>query len=193
MGKLNHQAGMALVVGLIMLALMTIMAVASFNIGKVSMEIIGNMQQRSEVLTAANSTIQEAISTRRIVDAPGAVFLTPCAGANTRCFDTNGDGTNDITVALTPNPACIQSQNIPNSTLNFTTIGDSECTVQVDQTQFGIAGGASGGSLCANSLWEVRARASDAVTNANMTVVEGIAVLVGINNVASFCPPAPST
>lgn len=188
--RAHPQQGMALVVALIMLVLMTVMAIASFNVGKVSMEIIGNMQQRSEVINAANATIQEAISTARLVNTPNTVFLTPCSGSNTKCFDTNGDGTNDITVALTPAPSCIQAQAIPNASLSPLTVGGSaeECTVQVDQSQFGIAGGTTGNSLCAQSLWEVTAVATDAVTSARVTVVEGVAVLVGTNNVATFCP-----
>lgn len=184
----QKQRGMTLIIALILLALMTLMAIASFNVGRISMDIIGNMQQRSEVVAAANGAIQEAISTRRLVDAPNAIFLAPCAGANTRCFDTNDDDVVDVTVALTPTPTCIQAQSIANASLNFLTVGDSDCTVQVDQSQFGIEGGVTGNSLCANSLWEITAVATDAVTQASVAVTEGVAVLVGTNNVATFCP-----
>jgi Tfp pilus assembly protein PilX len=61
-----RQRGMALVVGLILLALMTVMAITGFNIGRTSLDIVGNMQARQEVIAAANSTIQEAISTTRL-------------------------------------------------------------------------------------------------------------------------------
>lgn len=185
------QRGMTLVVALILLGLMTIMAIASFNVGRISMEIIGNMQQRSEIVAAANGAIQEAISTRRLVDTPGSIFLAPCTGSNTRCFDANGDGVataDEIVVTLTPTPTCVQAQSIANASLNFSTVGDSDCSVQVDQTQFGIQGGVTGNSLCANSVWEVVAVATDAVTGATVTVTEGVAVLVGTNNVATFCP-----
>lgn len=184
----NPQHGMALVVALIMLALMTVMAIASFNVGKVSMEIIGNMQQRSEVIAAANSTIQEAISTKRLVETPSTVFLNPCGASNTRCYDTNADGTNDVTVRLDPAPTCLLSQTIANSALNFTTVGDSKCTLEDDPTKYGIEGGAAGNSLCAQSLWQVTAVATDAVTSARVTVVEGVNVLVQFNQVATFCP-----
>lgn len=187
--RAQSQQGMALVVALIMLALMTVMAIASFNVGKVSMEIIGNMQQRNEVISAANSTIQEAISTRRLFESPSAVLLNPCGGANRRCFDVNGDGTNDITVQLNPAPTCLQSQIIPNASLNFTTVGASDCTLEDDATKYGIEGTAVGNSLCANSLWEVTAVATDDVTSANVTVVEGVAVLVDFDEVMTFCPP----
>lgn len=187
--RTHSQRGMALVVALIMLALMTVMAIASFNVGKVSMEIIGNMQQRNEVITAANSTIQEAISKPRLFETPSTALLNPCGGvANTRCYDLNADGTDDITVRLTPAPVCIQSQIIPNASLNFTTVGASDCTLEDDATKYGIEGAATGTSLCANSLWEVTAVATDAVTSASVTVVEGVAVLVEFDEVPAFCP-----
>ena len=57
-----RQRGMALVVGLILLALMTVMAITGFNIGRTSLDIVGNMQGRQEVIAADNNAIQEAIS-----------------------------------------------------------------------------------------------------------------------------------
>lgn len=184
----RSERGMTLIIGLIMLALMTVMAMSSFNIGRVSMDIIGNMQQRNEVLSAANGAIQEAISTSRLVNAPTTVFLNPCSGNNTRCVDTNGDGVNDISVTLSPTPFCVQAQPIPNAALNFAAAGATDCTVQVDQAAFGIVGGESGNSLCANSLWEVSAVAVDEITQATITVTEGVAVLASTANIAASCP-----
>lgn len=187
----SRQRGITLIVGLIMLALMTLMALSSFNIGRVSMDIVGNMQHRSEVLAAANGAVQEAISTTRMINSPNTVFLDPCTGNNTRCVDTNGDGADDITVSLLPAPFCVQAQPIPNAALNFATVGNSDCTVQVDQSSFGISGGASGNSLCANSLWEVTAVASDITTEASITVTQGVAVLASTANIAASCPVPP--
>lgn len=186
---MRPQRGAALLVALIMLTLMTLMAIASLNIGRINMEIVGNMQNRSQAVAAANSAIQEAISTIAVMESSAAVFGDPCDGtANKRCFDINGDETNDIEVLLDPPPACLLAQAIANSSLNFQVVGTSDCTVQVDQTSFGIEGGVSGNSLCANTLWEVRAIATDVVTETTVTVTEGVAMLVGTNNVATFCP-----
>lgn len=190
---MNHSAqnGMTLIVGLIMLTLMTLMAIASFNIGRVSMDIIGNLQAQNQVLAAADGAIQEAISTTRLVQSPGTIFLNPCTNNNTRCVDVNGDGIDDISVALTPEPFCIRSQAIPNAALNFATVGSSNCAVQVDQTSFGISGGASGNSLCARSVWEINAVATDALTQATITVTEGVAVLASTASIALTCPVPP--
>lgn len=188
MSRPSSQQGMTLIVGLIMLTLMTLMAIGSFNIGRVSLEIIGNMQSRNEVLAAANGAVQEAISTFRMVQTPNTVFLNPCVNNNTRCVDINADGINDITVVLSPAPFCLRSQAISNAALNLAAPGAAACAVQVDQTSFGIAGGVSGNSLCANSVWEVNAIATDALTQATITVTEGVAVVASSAAIATSCP-----
>lgn len=183
----SRQRGMALVVGLILLALMTVMAITGFNIGRTSLDIVGNMQGRQEVIAAANSTIQEAISTTRLFQAPDQIFLNPCAGANTRCFDTNGDGEDDITVALTPTPVCIQAQTIPNAALNLSDVNQAGCATGVGQT-FGIEGTSTGSSLCANSVWEIVAVATDLVTEAEIVITQGAAVRVSTDEIGTNCP-----
>lgn len=187
MSTRKNQRGMALVVGLILLALMTVMAITSFNIGRTSLDIVGNMQQRQQVIVAANSAIQEAISTVRLFQAPTAIFLNPCEGtANTRCFDLNDDGEDDITVVLSPTPYCVNAQVIPNGALTITDISQAGCTTGAGQT-FGIEGTATGSSLCANSVWEVSAVATDKVTGAEITITEGAAVRVATDDVGTTC------
>jgi Tfp pilus assembly protein PilX len=183
-----RQRGMALVVGLILLALMTVMAITGFNIGRTSLDIVGNMQSRQEVIAAANSAIQEALSTTRLFQSPTAVFLNPCAGANTRCFDVNDDDVADITVALAT-PRCIQAQVIPNAALNLGSLNSPEagCATGVSQT-FGTEGAQSGGSLCANSVWEIVATATDNITEAQVVVTEGAAVQVSTDDIGNSCP-----
>ncbi len=183
----SRQRGMALVVGLILLALMTVMAITSFNIGRTSLDIVGNMQQRQQVIVAANSAIQEAISTVRLFQAPGSIFLDPCGGTqNTRCFDINNDGEPDITVTLSPQPTCIQAQTIPNGALTLGDPNQAGCATGAAQT-FGIEGAATGSSLCANSVWEVTAVATDVVTGAEIVVTQGAAVRVSTDDVGTTC------
>jgi Tfp pilus assembly protein PilX len=183
----NRQRGITLFVGLIMLILLTLMALATFNIGKSSMLIVGNFQARNQALAAAQAAIEEALSTTRLVLNPAAIFLAPCAGANTRCVDVNGDGTNDITVALTPQPTCVKALPVKNSQLDLSNPEDLACTAGVGQN-FGVQGAVSGNSLCAASVWEVRAVATDAATQTNIVVTEGAAVRVPSNTVTTYCP-----
>lgn len=182
----KRQSGMVLLVAMIMLIMMTLMAISTFNLGRNSMQIIGNMQQSQEAANAANAVIQEVMSTTRMFQSPNNIFLAPCAGVNTRCFDTNGDGTNDITVTLNPAPTCVQSVEVPDAVLDWANPNDQGCIVQ-ETGEFGVQG-AGVGSLCAQSVWEVRAEAEDAVTGAQVVVTQGAAVRVGINQIAMFCP-----
>ena len=189
---LKQHDGMALVVGLILLALMTVMAITGFNIGRTSLDIVGNMQGRQEVIGAANSAIQEALSTTRLFQAPDAIFLNPCEGPNTRCYDVNGDGENDIQVALSgppgeDNPICIQAQTIPNAQLDVSQSSQAGCATGVGQT-FGVEGTATGSSLCANSVWEIVATATDLVTEAEIVITQGAAVRVSTDEVGTNCP-----
>jgi hypothetical protein len=118
---------------------------------------------------------------------PDAVFLTPCTTANTRCFDVNGDGKNDITVTLAPKPACVVSQTIKNNNLNLSDPVDAGCIVGAPQN-YGIVGAVTGDSLCADSVWEINAQSVDNATKAQTTVTEGVAVRVSTAAIASSCP-----
>ncbi len=179
---------MALVVGLIMLVVMTLVAVVSFKLAQTSMEVVGNMQATNAVVASANSAVEEAISTTRLTESPGAVFIDPCGGNNnTRCFDVNDDGVSDITVTLTPEPTCVNWRNIQNVELDLSREEDANCTAGTSQL-FGVDGVDTGNSICANSLWEINAQASDAVTAANTVVAVGAAVRVPLDDVITSCP-----
>ena len=179
--------GSSLFVGLIMLLLMTLMTVAAFNMGRTSFDVVANMQQKDAAVASANDAIQEALSTTRMFQTPDTVFLTPCKGANTRCFDVNGDGKDDITVTLTPKPACVVAQTIKNNNLNLSDAQDAGCIVGAQQN-YGIVGAVTGDSLCADSVWEINAQSVDNATNAQTTVTEGVAVRVSTANIAASCP-----
>ena len=138
-------------IALVMLMLLTMLAISSFHLGKGSLEVVGNMQIRNQAVAAAQSAIEEAVSSMRFVDQPNNVFSTPCTVANTRCVDVNGDGTPDITMTLTPAPFCIKAQTIPLSALNLTSADDAACTLGTGQN-FGVGGAPSGNSLCANTV-----------------------------------------
>lgn len=56
------QRGAALVVGLIMLVLITIMLITALNLGTSNFRSVGNMQFRNEAIAAANVAIQERLS-----------------------------------------------------------------------------------------------------------------------------------
>ncbi len=182
-----RQGGATLLISLIILILMTLLAVSAFNLGKGNLQIVGNMQRQNEALAAAQEAIEEATSTTRLFESPGSIFLAPCAGANTKCVDSNGDGQMDVTVTLTPTPSCVKAATVKNVSLNLSNTEDAGCAVGAAQS-FGVAGAATGDSLCADSLWEINASAVDSQTQATVVVTQGVAIRVSTDNIATACP-----
>src|SRR6202030_872219 len=114
------------------------------NLGKSSMQIVGNFQHKNEALAAAQEAIEQALSTTRLITNPGTIFLTPCTSppATNNCLDVdvNGDGVIDIVVNLTPQPTCVKAQIVPNAQLNFANAEDLACSIGPQQGTFGIGG-----------------------------------------------------
>ena len=59
-----RQAGATLIISLIVLVLMTLLAVSTFNLGKGNLQIVGNMQRQNEALAAAQEVIEELDHTK---------------------------------------------------------------------------------------------------------------------------------
>lgn len=192
MNAVRQQRGIALVVSLIILVLMTLLAVTSFNMGKNDLNVMGNMQQRDQASDAAVSVLENTISSTTFMNSPTSAIIGNCSGANVtnaNCFDVNGDGTDDVKVAITPTPSCVMAQVILNSSLNMADPEELGCAVGVSN-QSGIAGGSSstGASLCANTVWELNAVATDLSSGAQSSVSAGAAARTSTDNVAAACP-----
>jgi Tfp pilus assembly protein PilX len=183
----SAQRGISLVVGLIILMLMTLAGLTAVRIAQSNNQFVGNMNNRDAVIWAADAALEEAISTVRLFKAPNAIFLNPCAGPNTKCYDVNNDSVNDVTVALVPTPACISAAPLNNKDLDIDSEEDAGCLVGESQS-LGVVGTTSGASLCANSLWEVTAVATDELTQASSTIKAGYSVRVSTTNISSSCP-----
>jgi Tfp pilus assembly protein PilX len=183
---LRRQRGVTLIVALIMLVLLTLLALTSFNLGNSNLQIVSNMQQRNEAVAAAQEVIEEAISSTRFFQSPDDALGNPCGGANQRCIDTNGDGTPDVTVALA-RPVCAKVQTVKNSSLDLAQSENAGCVVSQVQN-FGTSGAVTGDSLCADSVWELHATATDNVTEASVEVTQGVAVRVAKDDIATNCP-----
>ena len=96
----RKQRGTTLIIALIMLVLLTLFAVSSFNTANTNLKVVGNMQQRSEALNAAQQAIESVISTPLFIANPANAVLSPCGSANTLCADVTGDGAADFTTTL---------------------------------------------------------------------------------------------
>lgn len=172
----SRQRGVVLVVALIMLLLVTLMAVSGFNLTQGNLQIIGNMESRTQAFNVANAAIEEAVSSTLFVTNPTSIFPVSCGVANTKCYDINGDGVNDLTVSVDP-PTCVTVEPIKISDLDLSNPQEAGCVVQ-DSVY----------SLCANTTWELRAVAVDNLTSAQAVVRQGVALKVLMNDVATACP-----
>jgi len=178
-----RQRGAALIVSLIMLLLITVLAISSFTLSKSNLQIVGNMQQRNQAFAAAQNAVATVISSTQFTATPTNAIPVPCNGvANTTCVSVNGDGGNDVDVVVTV--ACDSIQPIPVTQLNFANPNDAGCLLGASQ-DFGVAGGANNNSMCSNSVWDIKASATDQMSGANYVVDQGVAVRVASS---AICP-----
>ncbi|AQV92780.1 hypothetical protein BJN34_02600 [Cupriavidus necator] len=95
----RKEAGISLVVGLVMLVVLTLLVVSAVRMGSASLRIAGNHQTKSEATAAAQQAIEKIV---------GSVtnFYTPAAQSFD--IDINNDGAADYTVT-TSAPSCLQT------------------------------------------------------------------------------------
>ena len=172
--SLRRQRGATLVIGLIMLVLLTLMAVSSFNLGKSSLQIVGNMQYRSETLRAAEQAVETAISTPTALTVP-----------SNSSVDVNGDGVPDVTVGITP--ILVQAYVLKNNALNLNDANEVGCSLGTAQS-FGVAGSATGNSLCAQVTYDLKAMSTEAATNTSVELHQGVALQVPADKVCALVP-----
>lgn len=184
---MRRERGITLVTALIMLVLLTLVALTTFNVSKSNMQIVSNMQQRDEAAAAAREVIEETISTTRFSMSPDHVLTNPCGEDNSRCVDSNGDGTDDVKVQITPRPKCVKAPVIKNTALDLARPEDRVCSMGSAQI-YGVVGAVDGNSACADSIWEIHAVATDLETEAEVEVTQGVAVRVARDDVANNCP-----
>ncbi len=181
----SKQQGVVLPVALIMLVMMLLIAIVSFNMGRQNTIISGNMQHKAEVVSSANQTVEAVISKTTFISNPSGALP-----GNKATYDVNGDGKSDITVTLNPAPCVKKAQVIKNAELSVSNVNDAACLIGASQN-LGVEGAVTGDSLCANTIWEINAVAVDDVTGAEAAVTTGVGVRIAADdakNPANICP-----
>jgi len=181
---IRRQRGTTLIVALIMLVLMTLFAVSSFNTANTNLKVVGNMQQKNEALNAAQAAIESVISTPQFIANPSNAVPNPCGSANTLCTDITGTGVTEYTTRINPQPSCVVVRPIKNEELNLSNSEDLGCSAG-QQQQFGVAGAVTGNSLCANTVWEITAETTGAAIGAKVTVTQGVAVRIAADDTST--------
>ena len=192
---MRRQRGATLIIALIMLVLLTLFAVSSFTTAQTNVKVVGNMQQKAEALNAAQQAIETVLSTPQFIANPANAVPTPCGTANTLCTDVTGDGVADFTATLIGpdyptgphQPTCVTVRLIKNQELNVLNAEDLGCAAGQQSGAAGVAGAMTGDSLCANTVWEIRARAVSSSSGATATVTQGIGVRVSSDAAGTSC------
>lgn len=177
----RRQRGVTLIIGLILLVLMTLFAMTAFNVGRSNLIIVGNMQSHEEAVAVATSAIEEVLSKNDFSVNPS----TSLGGGSSKSYEVNGNA-GAITVDLSPLPCIKQFKNVTIDPSDPTTQGCAEST----QQQFGVQGASTGGTGCADVIWEITAVATDNVTQAKAAVAEGVRIrqdAAAAANSANFC------
>ena len=151
-----------------------------------NVQIVGNMQARQEVTAAAQMLLEQTVSTRR-VRAQSAGRL--CRGARRRRLQRRWRQRCGRGLAQKRPDACGRAQSrwsiwilqIPQ---------DAPCFASAALINPGLLPGSGGpaGSLCADTEWHLRVRATDAQTGATITLNQGVTVrtaVVGLNTICN--------
>lgn len=192
---MRRQRGATLIIALIMLVLLTLFAVSSFNTAQTNVKVVGNMQQKAEALNAAQQAVEIVLSSPQFIANPANAVPTPCGSANTLCTDVTGDGVADFTATLIGpdyptgphQPTCVTVRLIKNQELNVLNPEDLGCAAGQQSGAAGVAGAMTGDSLCANTVWEIRARAVSSSSGATATVTQGVGVRVSSDAAGTSC------
>lgn len=161
---LRAQRGATLIVGLIMLVLITLVVTAAFTISSGNLRAVGNMQFRNEAVAAANAATEEVLTSLLI----GGSKIAPPAQDIPE--DINNDGTTDYNVHISP-PTCVRASVAAPGFSSSLSLGN----IMTTQAYW-------------NTIWDIQADVSDAVTGATVRVRQGVRVLLTHDQMISVCP-----
>lgn len=162
--------GVALVIGMVILIVMTLMLLSAVTLSTGNLKAVSNAQFQDSALAAANLAVEQAVSTA-FMNAPKPLRVA---------VDMDQDGLWDYTVFV-PEPSCTRWTVPTTGDLDPSNAADRPC---FSSSRIGGLGQSFAGSVCADTLWEVRAqvvdrgtgKAVDPVTAAAVTVNQGIRV-----------------
>ena len=149
---LARQRGLAMVIGMIMLVLLTLLVVSAINSSSVNLRITGNMQAQDE----ARAMAQQAIE--RVLGVKANFYPTPTAQAATNYYVDNNSTGNAVYSVSVAAPVCKgAAKQFPGRTVD-------------------CINGARAGLFCWDTLWEVVATATDAKTGVRQVITQGVAI-----------------
>lgn len=162
----HAQKGAALIVGLIMLLLLTLMVGSAFTLSGTNLKAVGNMQMRDEAVAAANVAIEQKISSD----------LTVVPTAETINVDINDDGAVDYEVVVTP--SCVSS-----TIASYASSSD----LSGEETKDYEGEGAPETIVGYNVIMDIASDVTDVASGASVTVHAGVRILLTEAQQAVVC------
>lgn len=156
----HAQRGFTLFIGLVMLVIITLMVTTAFMLSTTNLKSVGNMQLRDEAIAAANSAIEQVLSST-FTTAPAAEQIN---------VDINNDGTADYVVSVAK-PVCIRASIDTAGSVSSITLGTAMSSV-----------------ASWNTIWDIEAVVNDARSGAKTTVRSGVRVLLTQTQKNAVCP-----
>jgi hypothetical protein len=185
MHSIPRQDGMALLLTMVLMLVVTWLAATTFRMSNQEMQVVGNRQAAMRAMSAAQRAIEQTISSNMFTQNPGAVAATPISS------DIDGDGNDDLVARLQPIPACIRMRPIKTMELDVSKAADRVCLQSSGSLpNLVVVPGApviAGNSLCSATEWNVSATVNDANTSTLVTVSQGVAIRVEAANANSYC------
>jgi len=180
---MRSQRGAALFVVMVLMFAMAWFAMSAMRIGRQNLSMVGNRQAESQATAAAQSAIEQTISSDAFTKDPKATAKIPIE------TDIDGDGKPDFVAQLAPVPKCLRIRPMK---ANEITISDIEKMIAtrhmgcLGSTQPpGSAGGGyveapgpvqAGNTPCYATEWNVSAAVNDPVTRTQVVVSQGVGI-----------------
>lgn len=184
MNTRNKQEGTVLIIGMIMLVLITLLVVTAFNMSSSHLRVVNNVQVQEEVLSAANAAIERTVSDSLFISAAGY-----SATQTVSLFEAAASGTTEqkTPVSVSVSSSCEKAKTLSNKDANAVS---KDCIWDADSGGVFVAGksAATNDSLCAETIWDVRAVAQSPLGNGTAVEVhEGVGVSTAKTNVPTGC------
>lgn len=165
--RVTQQAGFILVSSLILLMLLTLMGAAMVNLGTINLRVINNTQKQMEARSVAQRVIDQIISSNFV---GSAATLNAVTGGNPYSVNLADGGYKSYQVNIRERP-CMQQ---------FKVFALDDARVSVGSPYEKCVQAAE--AYCADTLWRIRADVSEGWFGANEGVVQGVSLVVDVEN-----------
>ncbi|MEJ6022719.1 pilus assembly PilX family protein [Ramlibacter sp. PS4R-6] len=167
----NRQAGITLVVSLIMLIVLTLLVVSAIRFGNINLKIAGNAQTQAEAEAATQVALEQTVELMKAATKVDSVTAQPALQIST------GGATYKINVSK---PSCTLSNNVVSTQLNKDKAEDRACYGNIDQECIFDKDGKCipQPTECKDQTWEISAAVTADTAGNSMTMVQGVSLRV---------------